>query len=257
MVRELNLLADEGLLDRRRARFLDLGTGNGHMLFALRWPELDSDDDDDEDDEGEEYGDRSNSKVWQGEMVGVDYSAASIDLARRIATHRHTSDANSSSTLPPETPRFETWDLLLEPPGPWISSAPSSAASKESGAAYDVVLDKGTFDAISLMPHPPAESRDSASDSHPCAVYRKKVLPLLRPDGGFLVITSCNWTKEELVAWLAPSATAGTNGGVHEEDKEPAEDGEELQLFREATYPSFTFGGKKGQSVVTLIFRRQ
>src|SRR4051794_10859335 len=53
----LENLNDEGELDKGEddeadaaSRFLDLGTGNGHLLFALR-----------EDD-------------WFGQMVGVDYS---------------------------------------------------------------------------------------------------------------------------------------------------------------------------------------
>lgn len=166
------------------------------MLFALR---------EDEDDGGE--------LRWSGaRMVGVDYSPKSVELARQLdAQRRETSDDDTTSI------DFKQWDLLGEEPGDWL------------GEGFDVVLDKGTFDAISLMPH-------DGTSPHPCDVYREKVAPLIRP-GRFLLITSCNWTKDELLSWLAP--TQGM-----------------LRLYDEARYPTFTFGGQTGQSVVTLVFRR-
>ncbi|TKA68930.1 hypothetical protein B0A55_08474 [Friedmanniomyces simplex] len=203
---QLNRLEEEGLLRRDNgpassasredvrqspaSRFLDLGTGNGHLLFALR------------DDDGEGNG-------WSGEMIGVDYSESSTQLARRIATEREV----ESGTL-----RFEHWDLLAEPPqADWLQDG------------FDVVLDKGTFDAVSLMPY-------AEGSRHPCDVYRAKVEPLIKP-GCFLSITSCNWTKDELLDWLAPA------------------DGR-LRYYAEAKYPTFTFGGQTGQSIVTLTLRR-
>ncbi|KAK1060788.1 Protein-lysine N-methyltransferase efm4 [Friedmanniomyces endolithicus] len=172
------------------SRFLDLGTGNGHLLFALR----------EENEEG---------FCWSGEMIGVDYSDSSISLARRIATERQV-DAT--------TMRFEQWDLLADPPQPdWLQDG------------FDVVLDKGTFDAISLMPY-------AEGSRHPCDIYREKVVPLIKP-GHFLCITTCNWVKEELLDWLAPA-------------------GGQLQYYAEAKYPTFTFGGQTGQSIVTLTLRK-
>ena len=180
--------------ERLPSRFLDLGTGNGHMLFALRETNKDG-------------------EIWHGEMVGVDYSETSIDLARRIAAQRHDRDAAASSSL-----RFETWDLLESHPEDWM----------EGG--FDVVLDKGTFDAISLMDH-------NNSSRNPCEMYRDNVVLLVKP-GSFLFVTSCNWTGGELVEWLA------------------LDDGE-LQYHTEAKYPTFTFGGHTGQSIVTIVFRRK
>lgn len=197
VVKLLEELEDEGELrkedgDARASSFLDLGTGNGHMLFTLR---------------GEEE--------WMGEMVGVDYSPPSVELARRIAVQRE---------LEPDI-RFEDWDLLAhEPCGPrpdWML---------EGG--FDVVLDKGTFDAISLMP------KDAATGQHPCETYRRVVAPLVRKEG-WMVVTSCNWTKEELIGWLAGDGEGG------------------LEYVREARYPTFKFGGKTGQSIVSVAFRRR
>lgn len=180
-------VAADGIDAQRAARFLDLGTGNGHLLFTLR----------EQDEDGE---------WWQGEMVGVDYSEASVQLASRIATRKQT-----------DSIRFEQWDLLADPAGDWLQDG------------FDVVLDKGTFDAISLMPH-------AEGSTHPCEVYRDKVLPLIKP-GCFLLITSCNWTKREVLDWLAPDSGA-------------------LSYYAEAKYPTFTFGGQTGQSIVTLLLRR-
>ena len=173
--------------ERTPSRFVDLGTGNGHLLFALR----------EEDDEGQ---------CWTGELVGVDYSETSVQLAQRIASQKQV-----------EAVRFERWDLLCDPPGPWL----------ENG--FDVALDKGTFDAISLMPH-------NDGSPHPCEVYRDRVTALVT-HGGLLVITSCNWTKDELLDWLAPQDS-------------------ELRYHSEAKYPTYTFGGQTGQSIVTLALRR-
>lgn len=205
VLKQLDKLVYAGLLARghgteeseaavQPSRFLDLGTGNGHMLFELR----------EEDSEG---------KRWCGEMIGVDYSEASVQLARRIATQKVSGDNAAFQQI-----RFECWDLLSSPPGDWLADG------------FDVVLDKGTFDAISLM-------EQLGGSPHPCETYRDKVTSLMKP-GSFLFVTSCNWTKDELVGWLV-------NGRG------------ELIIFDEAKYPTFQFGGRTGQSVVTVIFQRR
>ncbi|KAI4688705.1 uncharacterized protein J4E84_004635 [Alternaria hordeiaustralica] len=190
MLSFLEDLSDEGHIhkeddgdDHNAARFLDLGTGNGHLLFALREDE------------------------WNGEMVGVDYSAQSVTLATSIR------DAKDDSY---EDIAFHEWDILSQAPGAWL------------GAGFDVVLDKGTFDAICLSQEEDAQGRRT------CEGYREKVEPLMKKGGRFL-ITSCNWTEEELKGWFG---------------------GGELEFEGKVKYPSFTFGGKTGSSVVTLCFKR-
>lgn len=200
MLSFLEDLSDEGQLQKSRpdaeeiaqgdsweaTRFLDLGTGNGHLLFALR------------------------EDGWEGEMVGVDYSPASVKLAGQIRDTKGEEYADIA---------FAEWDLLSQSPGPWVKGG------------FDVVLDKGTFDAICLSQETDAQGRRI------CEGYREKVEPLVKPGGRFL-ITSCNWTSEELRQWF---------------------EGEESGLVYEGAvrYPSFTFGGKSGTKVATLCFKRQ
>jgi SAM-dependent methyltransferase len=169
--------------------FLDLGTGNGHLLFSLR-------------DDG-----------WTGQMLGVDYSAASIQLAEQINRTRQLcgdEELDGQGDV-----RFLEHDLL--------------SISKPLSAQFYVLLDKGTFDAISLSSAPDATT-----------LYRKRIQPLLLDDG-YLIITSCNWTEAEVRGWI-----------------EGVEQGEENSAFNfvdRVSYPSFRFGGQEGQAVVTLCFQ--
>lgn len=200
MLSFLETLSDEGQLiksspeeedtsetQRKEAtRFLDLGTGNGHLLFALR------------------------EEDWEGEMLGLDYSAHSVKLAESIRQSKGQEYADI---------QFEQFDILNERPRDWLREG------------FDVVLDKGTFDAICLSQETNAQGRRI------CEGYREKVEPLVKSEGR-LLITSCNWTAEELRGWF---------------------EGEESKLVYEdaVKYPSFTFGGKTGTSVATLCFRRK
>lgn len=194
MLSFLDHLADEARLqkdDDARAeeagatRFLDLGTGNGHLLFALR------------------------DEAWMGDMVGVDYSPQSITLATSIRDAKQPPHSYSDIA-------FHEWDILTQAPGAWLA------------AGFDVVLDKGTFDAICLSQDTDAQGRRI------CEGYREKVEPLVKKGGRFL-ITSCNWTEAELRGWFG--------GGA-------------LVYEGKVKYPSFTFGGQTGSSVVTLCFKR-
>lgn len=195
-------------LSQASASVLDLGCGNGELLFALR-------------DDG-----------WEGGMLGVDYSAQSVALARRIGAAREEAeedeeDEDESSDIPPV--RFLEWDLLAGPLAPNDPSSPLSSAP--SPDLFDIILDKGTFDAISL-------STASAMGTHPCETYRQRLLQLLNPRGGIFLVTSCNWTEAELRSWFELEA-----------------DGE-LRVVGRVEYPTFTFGGVKGQTITTLCFRR-
>ena len=192
MLAFLEDLSDEGQLQKGSeaggtpTRFLDLGTGNGHLLFALREDE------------------------WAGDMVGVDYAPQSVQLANEI---REAKGSESASIA------FHEWDILSQAPGSWL------------GSGFDVVLDKGTFDAICLAQDTDTQGRRI------CEGYREKVEGLMKKDGRFL-ITSCNWTAQEVKNWFE------VPGG-------------QLVFEDSVKYPSFTFGGQTGTSVATLCFRRR
>ena len=174
-------------LDPKVTNFLDLGTGNGEMLFRLR----------------EEGG-------FKGRMLGVDYCAPSIELARKIAIVKGMDEVE-----------FKQWNIMQDQrPEEWRDG-------------FDVVLDKGTFDAISLS------GEEDERGRRLCEGYSERIEKLVKRNGYF-VITSCNWTKSELEKWFA--------GPVGLDFR--------LQICNEVSYPTFSFGGQIGQSISTLCFQK-
>ena len=200
-------LAEEGLLEKgnvefrkHASSFLDLGTGNGHLLYALQ-------------DNG-----------WLGRMVGIDYSEQSIKLARQIAVGKEAAkngDTICASGPPTPSILFEIYDILGKD-----GSKPQWLHEE-----FDCLLDKGTFDAISLNRTEDAEGK-RGSDR-----YASHISELVRPSG-FVIITSCNWTEEELRGWF-----------------ENSENG--LQCYGRINYPTYRFGGRTGQTVVTVCFQKK
>ncbi|PHH78530.1 hypothetical protein CDD80_6719 [Ophiocordyceps camponoti-rufipedis] len=144
---------------------------------------------------------------WTGRALGVDYSEDSVELARRVGA--------SSSGAAVEV---AVWDVL---------HGPLDAVLPDGGGGWDVVFDKGTFDAVSL------------ASCAPCDAYVARVGRLVRAPGGIFVITSCNWTEDELIRWFA------------------RDDSALFEVAGTACYRSFSFGGHKGQAVSTVCFRRR
>ena len=95
-------------------------------------------------------------------------------------------------------------------------------STKLSG--FHICIDKGTFDAISLNPDNAIEKRKQYVES------LSRVLKVK----GFFLITSCNWTKEELLD----------------------ESGEGFELFEELPTPKFSFGSQSGNCVAALVFQK-
>lgn len=60
------------------------------------------------------------------------------------------------------------------------------------GHTYKVCVDKGTYDAISLMP----------SDEIPARQSYLQTLKRLMSDDSLFIITSCNWTQDQLVEFF-------------------------------------------------------
>ncbi|KAK3495092.1 methyltransferase domain-containing protein [Neurospora hispaniola] len=236
-----------GIFSRDDAAIMDLGCGNGSLLFALH-------------DDG-----------WEGRLCGVDYSEQSVELARRVLRTRvlgedvpevEEGEGEEQSAAKEEDTRqeqdeeeeeeeeadvgieFKVWDVLNGDFSTVQARPPSSQQPLEGdkNAGWDLVLDKGTFDAVSL-----SDSRD-ARGRRICENYGARVLQLLRP-GGFFLVTSCNWTEEELKGWF-------------ETDFAEVYDGTEkkklgLRQVGRIEYPSFSFGGVKGQTISTLCFQKR
>lgn len=194
-------------------------------------------------------------------MVGVDYSERSVEFARRIWEGRRREEvagqkAESEDEQEEETPEatredgetagtsialssskddsndndndkrerskltFHTFDILQTVPSrtttPWLSTG------------FDIVLDKGTFDAISLS------SDLDTSGRRAFETYGAKVEPLVKV-GGYFVIVSCNWTEEEVRRWFESPG---------------------LRWCERVKFPSFRFGGREGSTVCCVCFRR-
>ena len=57
-------------------------------------------------------------------------------------------------------------------------------------------------------------------------------------EGGLFVVTSCNWTEDEVRLWFEGAR------------------GSKLKFVDKVKYPTFTFGGKSGSKVCTLCFKK-
>jgi SAM-dependent methyltransferase len=144
----LEYLQDNFSKDERLS-VLDLGTGNGHLLFTLL---------------------EAGFEKWT--FKGVDYAEQSVALARQIAISRGMQDAVT----------FQKFDFLKDT---WTDEEDS----------YDLILDKGTFDAISLS------ADTTASGERIGQSFPGRVANMLKP-GGLFLITCCNWTTDELIQRL-------------------------------------------------------
>ena len=151
-------------------------------------------------------------EAYAGPMVGIDYSPASVALARTIAAERGLAHAA----------RFEEADVVHDD---------LARAAWVPPAGFDVVLDKGTFDAISLSDETLPDGRRAVE------AYPARVAAVVRR-GGWLVVTSCNWTEEELRARLEGPASG-------------------LRWYGRVAYPSFRFGGREGSTICTVCFQKE
>ncbi|KAJ7170844.1 S-adenosyl-L-methionine-dependent methyltransferase [Mycena crocata] len=167
------------------ASMLEIGSGNGTLLFALVEAGYDA-----------------------SRLCGIDYSADAVNLSRAIADG---------------TPiTFAECDFLAADP-PRLPHMPT----EEGPDVWDLLLDKGTFDAIALG----AKEADGKS---PAARYPAHAARLLKPGGSFL-ITSCNFTEDELRANFETPET----GFVY---------------HSRIQHRTFAFGGKSGSTVSTVAF---
>ncbi|CAD5115595.1 DgyrCDS4555 [Dimorphilus gyrociliatus] len=102
-------------------------------------------------------------------LHGVDYSQWAVDFAKKFAISNNFPDI--TYTVSDLTEKQADWEK------------------------FDIVLDKGTFDAISLCDENVQEKK---------LWYKNNVESMLKNDSLF-IITSCNWTEEELVKFFGMS----------------------------------------------------
>ncbi|KAJ1941494.1 Protein-lysine N-methyltransferase efm4, partial [Linderina pennispora] len=107
-------------------------------------------------------------------LTGTDYSAQAVELATRIAKQRG------------QEITYRVQDFLN----------PADVSLVAGERRFDVVLDKGTYDAICLKPKE-GDEEGAQIDTGARDVYAASVFHSLSADGVFL-ITSCNWTEDEL-----------------------------------------------------------
>lgn len=146
-------------------RVLDLGCGNGHLLFSILGSKSPDEDDveseeesDDENEDQDQEEDPENEETRTSTMkassnasltkpqycLGIDYSKLSIDLAKEISLKR----GNGCENV-----RFQVSDLMQEDQVEQVrKSSMESLNEKEKSEreeGWDLVCDKGTLDAVS------------------------------------------------------------------------------------------------------------
>jgi len=195
--------SDIAATSHRHPRILEIGSGNGTLLFALH-----------------------EAGYSASYLSGIDYSPDAVKLARMVARSQ-----NSDS----EQVTFHVCDFISELPPPPPPTSPASPApsgqldADDVQGSWDLLLDKGTYDAIAL-----GEKDESGRCA--VAVYPVRASNLLRENGYFL-ITSCNFTEEELKArFINPE----TNFRFHSHVK----------------HPSISFGGQTGSVYTTVAFKK-
>ncbi|KAI0694616.1 S-adenosyl-L-methionine-dependent methyltransferase [Cytidiella melzeri] len=172
---------------------IEIGSGNGTLLFALHAAGYDA-----------------------AHLLGVDYSTDAVRLARAIGA----SKGDGASAV-----SFEECDFLHAYP----QGLPGTQHAGQEVVTWDLVLDKGTFDAIAL-----AEKDDSGKT--PAADYPPRIGYIVNP-GGYFLITSCNFTEEELISRFASPETG-------------------LQYHSKVAWPKFSFGGQQGNVYSTIAFQK-
>ncbi|CAE6518658.1 unnamed protein product [Rhizoctonia solani] len=145
-----------------------------------------------------------------GHLVGLDYSEPSIKLARAVANGRGHSSI-----------RYIVSDF--------INGTAPEPVEGGSGGKWDLLLDKGTYDAIAL-------SGKSDDGKTIVSRYPPKVAEALKP-GSMFLITSCNFTEAELKeAFSAPELR--------------------LTYHSRIQHPTYTFGGSSGSICSSIAFKK-
>lgn len=179
-------------------KIIDLGTGNGHLLFQMHEDfeeELDAD--------------------LAFEFTGIDYSPDSVAFAQKIHSKKYQNDSDCQFM-------FAQVDILQQ----------NNDFLSTNEGLFDILLDKGTLDAIALNQDPLPDFDNKIG----MEVYALQVSKLMHKDS-ILLITSCNFTETELTKIITQDTT--------------------LKVWDQINYPSFEFGGKKGSAICSIAFIKE
>ena len=142
-------------------------------------------------------------------VVGTDYSPNSVAHARAVLAAQCPTEGLAPDTFEQSVVLDDATDTKLAP------------------ASFDVVLDKGTYDAIYLMPGT-QEERDAALKR-----YRDCAARVLKEgEKHYFVITTCNFTRAEIERQFADT----------------------FDYHSHLDYPVLEFGGHKGSTNATVVF---
>jgi SAM-dependent methyltransferase len=133
-------------------RILEIGSGNGTLLFALH-----------------------EAGYAASHLSGIDYSPDAVKLARMVAAARSQNGEQVTS--------FHVCDFTSElppPPPPASPASPSGQLDADVQGSWDLLLDKGTYDAIAL-------GGKDESGRCPVTAYPVRASKLLRENGYFLI----------------------------------------------------------------------
>ncbi|KAI0649111.1 S-adenosyl-L-methionine-dependent methyltransferase [Trametes meyenii] len=191
---------------------LEVGAGNGNLLFAL-----------------------CEAGYAPERICGVDYSEDAVKLAQSIAKSKATAspeedaeeEEGPSTRSRADKIAFATCDFLQDDVA--HIAGMQIAAESDAVAVWDFVLDKGTFDAIALAEKD--ELGRAPADGYPARIGR-----VVKP-GGYFLITSCNFTEEELKTKFANGETG-------------------LRYHSRIAWPTFSFGGHSGNVYSSVAFQK-
>jgi EEF1A lysine methyltransferase 2 len=166
---------------------LEIGSGNGTLILGL-----------------------VEAGYAPNRACGIDYSPDAVKLAQSIARDRGAHEVT-----------FALCDVLNDDPPP----LPTESFSADGPCCWDLVLDKGTFDAIAL-------GEKDAHGLSPAAPYPERVARLVKPGGIFFITCAyhantyfpnlakpewiaCNFTEGELRGSFATAETGLVCQFVH------------------------------------------
>jgi hypothetical protein len=139
-------------------------------------------------------------------LTGIDYSPLAADLAAGVEKTRREQISNGDYPDDSDSEGSEDEESGGGARGVVVNSVPpvewrcGDLLRDEIEERWDLVLDKGTFDALCLSDEPVQE----AEGRPPSLVYPERIARLVQK-GGFFLITSCNFTEEEVKRrWTKP-----------------------------------------------------